>query len=194
MPKPKTSNLVLAGIGLALLLTGCGPGRQRPEPLPALAKRSTACQGRGYLTSDTSDDRLLFRFACHADSGYVQFRDLLGRKVFYLQIEGDSLQAWDLQNNRRYAGAGTVVLPSAGAISGCDLLDLLRGGRPSREDAMIDFSYAQTGVGLTVEKAIFKADNSPAVLELHFTQRQFGGDSASLKMTIPVTVPLAQPE
>ena len=63
-----------------------------------------SCTGRGSISSFGSlSGDLTFSFMSQNDSSFCQFQDLLGRKVLLLWLTQDSIDAWNLIQNKKYS-------------------------------------------------------------------------------------------
>tara|TARA_B100000927_G_scaffold137388_1_gene110889 strand:- start:54 stop:635 length:582 start_codon:yes stop_codon:yes gene_type:complete len=67
------------------------------------SKHIKSCTGRGSITSIGSiNGRLSYNFMSQNDSLFCQFQDFLGRKVLLLWLTQDSIDAWNLIDNKKY--------------------------------------------------------------------------------------------
>ena len=63
-----------------------------------------SCTGRGSISSIGSfSGKLTFSFMSQNDSSFCQFQDFLGRKVLLLWLTQDSIDAWNLIENKKYS-------------------------------------------------------------------------------------------
>ena len=63
-----------------------------------------SCTGRGSISSVGSlSGDLTFSFMSQNDSSFFQFQDFLGRKVLLLWLTQDSIDAWNLIENKKYS-------------------------------------------------------------------------------------------
>ena len=51
-----------------------------------------------------------FSFTSDSHDTFLQFRDMLGRKTLFMEINDSSLTAWDLIQNEKYSEIALVVL------------------------------------------------------------------------------------
>ena len=63
-----------------------------------------SCTGRGSISSIGSfSGNLTFSFMSQNDSSFCQFQDFLGRKVLLLWLTQESIDAWNLIENKKYS-------------------------------------------------------------------------------------------
>ena len=63
-----------------------------------------SCSGRGSISSVGGfSGRLSFNFISQNDSSFCQFQDILGRKVLLLWLTQNSIDAWNLIENKKYS-------------------------------------------------------------------------------------------
>ena len=63
-----------------------------------------SCTGRGLISSvGNFSGNLTFSFMSQNDSSFCQFQDFLGRKVLLLWLTRDSIDAWNLIENKKYS-------------------------------------------------------------------------------------------
>ena len=51
-----------------------------------------------------------FSFTSNGYKSYLLFRDILGRKILLLEINGVSINAWDMIQNQKYDQTTLVIL------------------------------------------------------------------------------------
>ena len=171
-----------------------------PEVLPSAIYRERIethriMNGRGSLVyTGQNSGRMSFDFNCVHDSVYIQFKDMLNRRVLFLQIEQENCQLWDILNNQRYS---KTDLPNnftlLASINSDELVRLLWGVAPElNSQSIIDFTYDQSDVGLVIKKAVIQSSNNQRI-EIHISQRQWGRKNSNLISQIPNSVPLIKP-
>tara|TARA_B100000287_G_scaffold89237_1_gene81657 strand:- start:353 stop:958 length:606 start_codon:yes stop_codon:yes gene_type:complete len=68
-----------------------------------LSTNYISCSGRGIVSSiGNYKGKLSFSFLSQNDSSFFQFQDLLGRKVLLMWLTADSVNAWNIIENKRY--------------------------------------------------------------------------------------------
>ena len=82
----------------------------RPVPVPTdlpsyseLKNSFISCGGRGNISSTGNfSGKLSFSFLSQNDSSFFQFQDALGRKTLLMWITPESVNAWNILENRYY--------------------------------------------------------------------------------------------
>ena len=72
-----------------------------------------SCSGRGVISSTGNfSGKLSFSFLVQNDSSFCQFQDFLGRKVLLLWLTPNSVEAWNLIENKKYSHANiSEIIP-----------------------------------------------------------------------------------
>ncbi len=151
--------------------------------------------GHGNLVySGPNSGRMSFQYNCVQDSAYIQFKDILNRRILFIQIMPKNYQVWDILNNQRYYKTDFPSnFPLLASISGEDLARLLWGIAPkTNSKTFINFTYEQSDVGSVIEKVVIQPGNNQ-LIEINFAQRQWGQNNLNLITEIPVSVPLVKP-
>ena len=158
------------------------------------------CRGNGYILSKgTFDGRLNFTFSTSRDSAYIQFRDIIGRKILFLVIANNEIDAWDMRNNRRYNKESILLtLPMFELIEPNELRTFLWGSIPSIfSDANnikseseilhreIQFQSVQTQFGSLVNNISFRMSDKNSQISLEITEREFDAQYPHLIREIP---------
>ena len=158
------------------------------------------CRGNGYILSKgTFDGRLNFTFSTSRDSAYIEFRDIIGRKILFLVISNNDIDAWDMQNNRRYNKESILLtLPMFELIEPNELRTFLWGSIPSifsdanniksESEALhreIQFESVQTQFGSLVNNISFRMSDKNSQISLEITEREFDAQYPHLIREIP---------
>ena len=194
----KKRNIVI----VLILIVGCSTP---PDPdidfisVPDLSTKNY-CRGNGYILSKgTFDGRLNFTFSTSRDSAYIQFRDIIGRKILFLVIANNEIDAWDMRNNRRYNKESILLtLPMFELIEPNELRTFLWGSIPSIfSDANniksesetlhreIQFQSVQTQFGSLVNNISFRMSDKNSQISLEITEREFDAQYPHLIREIP---------
>ena len=194
----KKRNIVI----VLILIIGCATP---PDPdidfisVPDLSTKDY-CRGNGYILSKgTFDGRLNFTFSTSRDSAYIEFRDIIGRKILFLVISNNDIDAWDMQNNRRYNKESILIaLPMFELIEPNELRTFLWGSIPSifsdvnnikseSEDLNreIQFESVQTQFGSLVNIISFRMKDKNSQISLEVTEREFDEQYPHLIREIP---------
>ncbi len=88
-----------------------------------------SCTGRGSIFSVGSfSGRLSFNFISQNDSSFCQFQDFLGRKVLLLWLTKNSIDAWNLIENKKYSYSNVSdIIPILSVINPDHLIKFLWG-------------------------------------------------------------------
>ena len=88
-----------------------------------------SCTGRGSISSVGSfSGNLTFSFMSQNDSSFCQFQDFLGRKVLLLWLTQDSIDAWNLIENKKYNYSNiSEIIPVLSVLNPNHLINFLWG-------------------------------------------------------------------
>ena len=88
-----------------------------------------SCTGRGSISSVGSfSGNLTFSFMSQNDSSFCQFQDFLGRKVLLLWLTRDSIDAWNLIENKKYSHSNiSEIIPVLSVLNPNHLIKFLWG-------------------------------------------------------------------
>ena len=188
-----------------ILIVGCATP---PDPdidfisVPDLSTKDY-CRGNGYILSKgTFDGRLNFMFSSSRDTAYIQFRDIFGRKILFLVVSNNEIDAWDMRNNRRYNKESILLtLPMFELIEPSQLRTFLWGSIPSifsdanniksESDAIhreIQFKSVQTQFGALVNNISFRINDKNSQISLEITEREFDEQYPHLIREIPNSI------
>ena len=188
-----------------ILIVGCATP---PDPdidfisVPDLSTKDY-CRGNGYILSKgTFDGRLNFMFSSSRDTAYIQFRDIIGRKILFLVVSNNEIDAWDMRNNRRYNKESIILtLPMFELIEPSQLRTFLWGSIPSifsdankiksESDAIhreIQFKSVQTQFGALVNNISFRINDKNSQISLEITEREFDEQYPHLIREIPNSI------
>ena len=161
------------------------------------------CRGRGYVISEGNNrGRLNFTFTSTKEVSYLEFRDILGRKTLFLTFSSNSVDAWDIRNNRRYDKESLLIIfPFFEIIKPGDLTSFLWGEIPKilkdpdniiSEEKMtngeIQFSSTQTENGILVSYISFNLIDENETINLRIENREFDLQYPHLIRKIPQSV------
>ena len=149
-----------------------------------------SCTGRGSISSIGSfSGNLTFSFMSQNDSSFCQFQDFLGRKVLLLWFTRDSINAWNLIENKKYSHSSiSEIIPVLSVLNPNHLIKFLWGeemiskqmsvpiqakieiklGRSDRESSFVD-------------KAIFIDKSNRQELSIKVDSRVFNQNYLDLK-------------
>ena len=88
-----------------------------------------SCTGWGSISSIGSfSGNLTFSFISQNDSSFCQFQDFLGRKVLLLWLTQDSINAWNLIENKKYSNSSiSEIIPILSVLNPKHLIKFLWG-------------------------------------------------------------------
>ena len=95
-----------------------------------------SCSGRGVISSTGNfKGKLSFNFLVQNDSSFCQFQDFLGRKVLLLWLTPNSVEAWNLIENKKYSHANiSEVIPVLSILDPLQIIKFIWGEEISQSD------------------------------------------------------------
>ena len=146
--------------------------------------------------------RLNLTFTSSKKSTYIEFRDLIGRRTLFLIISENSINAWDIRNNRKYDQESLLLaFPFFELIKPNDLINFLWGEIPKIfkdsdnilnndkiKNGQIQFSSNQTENGVLINFISFNIKNEDQKIELFIDNRDFDMQYPHLIRKIPESV------
>ena len=94
---------------IAFIIVGCSTTskniKKNTGPLlyDELSNNYVSCSGYGSISSiGNYKGKLSFSFMSQNDSSFFQFQDFLGRKVLLMWLTPNSVNAWNILENKRY--------------------------------------------------------------------------------------------
>ena len=192
-----------------LFLVGCSPAifesnsiDEKVFSYPDLSEKNY-CRGKGYIISKGNvSGRLNLTFTSSKKSTYIEFRDLIGRRTLFLIISENSINAWDIRNNRKYDQESLLLaFPFFELIKPNDLINFLWGEIPKIfmnsdnilnndkiKNGQIQFSSNQTENGILINFISFNIKNEDQKIELFIDTRDFDMQYPHLIRKIPESV------
>ena len=149
-----------------------------------------SCTGRGSISSIGSfSGNLTFSFMSHNDSSFCQFQDFLGRKVLLLWLTKDSIDAWNLIENKKYSHSNiSEIIPVLSVLNPKHLIKFLWGEEfvsnqisvPSQTKIEIKLSKNDHNSSF-VDKAVFIDKTNRQELSIKIESRIFNQNYLDLK-------------
>jgi len=149
-----------------------------------------SCTGRGSISSVGSfSGNLNFSFMSQNDSSFFQFQDFLGRKVLLLWLTEDSIDAWNLIENKKYSYSNiTEIIPVLSVLNPNHLIKFLWGEEilsnqmnvPIHSNIEIKLGKSDQNSSL-VDKAIFIDNQKRQELSIKIDSRVFNQNYLDLK-------------
>ncbi len=149
-----------------------------------------SCTGRGSISSIGSfSGNLTFSFMSQNDSSFCQFQDFLGRKVLLLWLTQDSIDAWNLIENKKYSHSSiSEIIPVLSVLNPKHLIKFLWGEEfisnqisVSRQ-AKIEIKFGKSDQNSSsVDKATFIDNSNRQELSIKIDSRVFNQNYLNLK-------------
>ena len=149
-----------------------------------------SCTGRGSIFSVGSfSGRLSFNFISQNDSSFCQFQDFLGRKVLLLWLTKNSIDAWNLIENKKYSHSSiSEIIPVLSVLNPNHLIKFLWGEEiiskqmsvPRQEKIEIKLGKSNSNSSF-VDKAIFIDNKNRQELSIKIDSRVFNQNYLDLK-------------
>ena len=149
-----------------------------------------SCTGRGSISSVGSfSGNLTFNFMSQNDSSFCQFQDFLGRKVLLLWLTRDSIDAWNLIENKKYTHSSiSEIIPVLSVLHPNHLIKFLWGEEiiskqisvSSQEKIEIKLGKSDQNSSF-VDKAIFIDGTNRQELSIKVESRIFNQNYLELK-------------
>ncbi|MFL3027274.1 MAG: hypothetical protein ACJZ1O_03170 [Candidatus Neomarinimicrobiota bacterium] len=147
-----------------------------------------------------------FSFTSNGYKSYLLFRDILGRKILLLEINGVSINAWDMIQNQKYDQTTLVILfPFIEFLSPDNLTKLLWGLVPNlnteinnkfefeNKNVKMTFESNKQRVGSLIQKITYLDELNMDKYEILITNREFGSNYPDLERGIPESIPIIKP-
>ena len=149
-----------------------------------------SCTGRGLISSvGNFSGNLTFSFMSQNDSSFCQFQDFLGRKVLLLWLTRDSIDAWNLIENKKYSHSSiSEIIPVLYVLNPNHLIKFLWGEEFISNQIRVS-SQAKIEIKLSkndhnssfVDKAVFIDNINRQELSIKIESRIFNQNYLDLK-------------
>ena len=149
-----------------------------------------SCTGRGSISSIGSfSGNLTFSFISQNDSSFCQFQDFLGRKVLLLWLTQDSIDAWNIIENKKYSYSSiSEIIPVLSVLNPKHLINFLWGEEfisnqisvPSQARIEIKLSKNDNNSSF-VDKAVFIDKTNRQELSIRIESRMFNQNYLDIK-------------
>ena len=149
-----------------------------------------SCTGRGSISSVGSfSGNLTFSFMSQNDSSFCQFQDFLGRKVLLLWLTQDSIDAWNLIENKKYSYSNiSKIIPVLSVLNPNHLIKFLWGEEITSnqmsvsKQARIEIKLFKNNQNSSlVDKAIFVDNLNRQEISIKIDSRVFNQNYLDLK-------------
>ena len=197
-----------AVIALVILFTGCAT---QPEIIPdemidltyeELKTSYGTCIGKGIVSSKGAKPwKLNYSFASKNDSSYIQFRDILGRRVLFIQALPIDIKIWDMQKNLQYYYNDKISIPLLDVVDSNDIAQILWGKVPDgfnqsgleydsdTTSNIVNFNMSVSSLGNVLNMVTYQMDNEGTIIEFKINERDYGVSETNLLKGIPEKVP-----
>ncbi len=194
---------------VSIILTSCS---QPPEVISdeiidlsytELKQKYYTCQGRGVMSAQGSLPwKLNYTFTTQNDSSYIQFRDIFGRRVLFVQALPTEITLWDMQKNIKYNSDIGNTISIFNIIESFDVAQILWGEIPDRylistqesgferDSNLVNFQSSITLLGMVLDKVTFNLDSMETVVDFKILERDYGKSNPDLLKGIPEEIPL----
>ena len=167
-----------------------------------LKQQYITCKGKGVMTAQGELLwKLYYSFTTQNDSSFIQFKDIFGRRVLFVQALPSEITLWDMQKNHQYDSDIGTTISIFNIIKSHDIAQILWGEVPNRyinsdeesgfekELNLVNFKSTATQLGMVLDKVIFNLDSKNAIVEFKISERDYGQAIPSLLKGIPEKIP-----
>ncbi len=168
-----------------------------------LKQQYTTCKGKGVMTAQGKLPwKLNYSFTTQNDSSFLQFKDIFGRRVLFVQALPSEITLWEMQKNLQYDSDSGNAVPIFKIFKSYDIAQILWGEIPEkykksseesgfeRDLNLVNFKSTVTQLGMVLEKVIFNLDSMDTIVEFKIFGRDYGEANLDLLKGIPKQVPL----
>lgn len=168
-----------------------------------LKQKYVSCKGKGVMSAKGNLPwKLNYSFTSQNDSSFLQFKDIFGRRVLFVQALPNAITLWDMQKNIQYESDIDNSIPIFNHIESYDVAQILWGEVPlrygitseesgfERDSDIVNFISAGTQLGMVLEKVIFNLDSMDTKIEFKISGREYGESNQELLKGIPSKIPL----
>ena len=167
-----------------------------------LKQKYNVCKGKGVMTAQGELPwKLNYSFTTQNDSSFLQFRDIFGRRVLFVQALPSEITLWDMHKNIQYNSDIGTSIPIFKIVKSQDIAQILWGKipvryiRPDKKSGfemdlnLVNFKSTATQIGMVLEKVTFNLDSIESIVEFKISERDYGESIPSLLKGIPDKIP-----
>jgi len=167
-----------------------------------LKQKYITCNGRGVMSAKGDKPwKLNYSFSTQNDSSFIQFRDIIGRRILFVHSLPNEITLWDMQKNLQYNSDIGNSIPIFDIIESYDIAQILWGEIPNRYDNinkesgferdsnLVNFESTTTQLGMVLDKVIFNLDSHRTIVEFKISAREYGKSIPKLVSGIPEHIP-----
>ena len=174
----------------SILVISCykAPDLALIEPVPqptfdTLVTEFALCRGDGVIVSKgLISGNLKFRYTTTVDQTFLEFKDMLGRTVIEIQLNGNSILAFDVLRKQKYSHQQLVsIMPILEVFSANDLRSTLWGIEPEVPDSsvqgIIESMHVESEItpyGLLVSRIDAQSKDKTQKMVIQIINREFG--------------------
>lgn len=160
------------------------------------------CIGSGIVASTGIKPwKLNYSFASQNDSSFIQFKDIFGRRVLFIQALPIDIKIWDMQKNLQYEYHQGMSIPLLDVVNSNDIAQILWGEVPNRfnnenleSDSeritnLVNFDLSASNLGMVLNKVTYQMDTTGTTIEFKINERDYGVSDSNLLQGIPKNVP-----
>jgi hypothetical protein len=168
-----------------------------------LKRKYVTCKGRGVMTAQGKLPwKLNYSFTTQNDSSFIQFKDIFGRRVLFVQALPSEITLWEMQKNLQYDSDVDNAIPIFKILKSYDIAQILWGEIPARFQKsneksgferdlnLVNFKSTGTQFGMVLDKVIFNFDSIGTIVEFKIFGRDYGETNLELLKGIPEKAPL----
>ncbi|NHZ86555.1 MAG: hypothetical protein GWP19_11865 [Planctomycetia bacterium] len=168
-----------------------------------LKQQYITCKGKGVMTAKGDLPwKLNYSFTTQNDSSFIQFKDIFGRRVLFVQALPSEITLWEMQKNLQYDSAIDNAIPIFEILKSYDIAQILWGEIPDRFQEsdeksgferdlnLVNFKSTVTQLGMVLDKVIFNFNSLDTIVEFKIFGRDYGEVNLDLLKGIPEQVPL----
>ena len=161
-----------------------------------------SCIGKGIMMAKGEHPwKLNYSFFTQNDSSFIQFRDVFGRRVLFVQALPSAVKLWDMQKNIQYYPEQNNSVPILDLVDSYDIAQILWGEIPvrftentidsgfERDSNVVNFNLSGTKLGMVLDKVTFNIDSANTIIDFKISDREYGKFSQELLKGIPENVP-----
>jgi len=167
-----------------------------------LKQQYIACKGKGVMTSQGELPwKLNYSFTTQNDSSFIQFKDIFGRRVLFVQALPGEITLWDMQKNLQYDSNIATTISIFNIVKTYDIAQILWGEIPKRylrsskksgfdrDSNLVNFKSSITQLGIVLDRIAFNLDSANTIIEFNISERDYGEANLDLLKGIPEKVP-----
>lgn len=160
------------------------------------------CEGNGIVTSKGERSwKLNYSFATQNDSSFIQFKDVFGRRILFIQALPIEIKIWDMQKNIQYEYFEGMSIPLLDIVDSKDIAQILWGEIPERFDSdslesdsetisnLVNFNHSASNLGMVLNRFTYQMDTTGTTIEFKINERDYGGSKNNLLNGIPKNIP-----